>query len=249
MKNHSRSTIHPLASWLRKQAPALPWSVRWSFLCLPARCYFCDRAGDLGHVDLCAACLGGLPWLAREPCRASLLSLFAYGEPVDEALKALKYRGDRRAARLFGTLLAATVTAATDDVCRLPDALMPIPLHPERLKDRGFNQSTLIARHVGVWLARPVILRGMIRIRATPSQTGLPAVERRRNVAGAFFVAPDLQAQCARRGVRRVALIDDVATTGATLEAASSALREVIDVEVQCWSVARAIPANTVAPT
>ena len=243
MAKGSKSTIHPAECWLRERSSALPWRNRWSFLCLPPRCYFCAARGDVGHLDLCQKCLHTLPWFEDRAAPPTVRTVFSYDDPVARALKDLKYAGDRRAARLFGALLATV--GASDP----PDLLIPIPLHTQKLCDRGFNQSWLIARHVGAWLGRPVRNDWMMRTRATPSQTGLHAGERRRNVHGAFFVAPGVEEELARLQIRRVALIDDIATTGATLESAQEALQERCAVEVQSWSVARAMPTNTTRPT
>ena len=235
---------------------------------LPARCYFCGAAGDLGYVDLCSRCHASLPWLpggipptvsaaaADGSGHAAVVSAFAYAAPVDAALKALKFGGDRAAARMLGTLLAMAVTSAvTAGRLVLPDLLLPVPLHPRRLADRGFNQAGLVAGHAGAWLRRPVRDDWLRRERSTLAQTALHAAERRRNVAGAFAATPRACAALRagptlRAGMAlRVALIDDVMTTGATLEAASAALLQAGPVEVQRWSVATPMPSHSTSPT
>lgn len=238
------STMHNVRLWLDEGGPRLPWRARWTFFGLPPRCYFCEAEGDLGLIDLCANCLTALPWTAEPDTRASTLSVMAYRDPIDDALKALKYRGDRRAARLFGGLLAAAARNLPT-----PDILIPVPLHPDRVCSRGFNQSSLIAKHAGDWLRRPVRPNWISRLRATPSQTGLHAAERRRNVEGAFVMSSDAHEEIESLGVRRVALIDDVVTTGATLDAARNALLEAGVAEVQRWAVARAMLAKSTIPT
>jgi len=240
----NESTINALGLWLVEQGRRLPWRARWSFFGLPPRCFFCHDPANLGSVDVCSECLSILPWRVEPDRLASTLSAFAYRDPVDEALKALKYRGDRCAARLFGALLAA----AARDRPR-PDVLIPVPLHPDRVCSRGFNQSSLIAKHVGAWLCCPVSSYGMSRIRATPSQTTLHAAERRHNVEGAFVVCSEFRTHIESLGLRRVALIDDVVTTGATLNAAREALLEVGVVDVQRWAVAKAMPTKSTMPT
>jgi ComF family protein len=244
LKEPIGSTINTLQHWLGEHGARLPWRARWTFMGLPPRCYFCQAEGDLGPIDLCSKCCSELPWCSENEIGASSLSALDYRDPVDQALKALKYGGDRCAARLFGGLLAAAAREA-----ERPDVLIPVPLHPERVCSRGFNQSSLIATCVGEWLHRPVHLDGVLRTRATPSQTGLHAAERRRNVEDAFIVAPGLQQELEASGVRRVALIDDVVTTGATLDAARNALLETGVTDVQRWAVARAIPAKSTMPT
>lgn len=98
------------------------------------------------------------------------------------------------------------------------DAVVPVPLHWRRRRWRGYDQAALLARPTAKALGVPALLRGLRRVRHTPSQVNLPHDERQANVAGAF--APGRL-----RGVGRVLLVDDVRTTGATLEAASKALR------------------------
>lgn len=228
-------------------AITLPWARRWSFWCLPARCYFCSARGDLGPIDLCSICWASLPWFT-DKADAGQISAFRYADPVDQALKALKFSGDRRAARLLGTLLAVAVHGR-HTAPELPDLLLPVPLHATRLAQRGFNQALLIARHAAHPLRRPIEIDWLTRVRATQPQTALHAAARRQNVAGAFVVASHLRARLRQRKIRCVALVDDVMTTGATLDAARTVLLEAGVREVQLWSVARAMPASTVMPT
>ena len=265
MKPAYRSTIETLD----RISANLPWFTRCAFHLLPPRCHFCAGEGDLRNVDLCTACLERMPWSAALEQRRLLASGVAacsaldYRPPVAESLKRLKFAGDRTAARVLGALLAATVSAvaaedsitaedsiaAVQDEARLrmllPDVLLPIPLHHARQIERGFNQSFLLAREAGRWLRLPVCRGGLLRVRETRPQTQLHATERRQNVAGAFVVLPGLRAELERRGAIRIALIDDVLTTGATLDAAVEALRAAGFHQVQCWSVARATPTKT----
>jgi len=125
-----------------------------------------------------------------------------------------KYRNLRALAEPLGELLASYVLEHP-----LPaDVLVPVPLHPARLADRGYNQSALLARELGRRLDLPVVENSLLRVRHTRQQVGLNAEERRRNVTGAFACCDD------RLAGRRVLLIDDVYTTGATLNACGEAL-------------------------
>lgn len=243
-------------AWLIEHGRSLPWLSRLAFRCLPARCYFCGRRSDLRHIDLCSDCCTALPWVSsclakrRRAGEAPACAVFDYRAPVAEALKALKFAGDRRAARLLGALLALQMTRqATIHAAALPDVLLPVPLHPTRHVERGFNQSLLLARHAGRWLRRPVHCGAVLRSKATRPQTSLHAVERQQNVANAFLVLPQLRHELRQRKLRSVAIIDDVLTTGATLDALAGALQEAGIREIQCWSVARAMPTNTASPT
>jgi ComF family protein len=237
------------------------WGCRWSFMLQPPRCYFCAASGDLGCIDLCARCHGGLPWLAtpvrgvdpaagRSAHDGPVLAALNYAAPVDTALKALKFGADRAAARVLGVLLAGVAGAAIA-AGRLtpPQFLLPVPLHPSRLAERGFNQAHLLASHAGRWLRLPVRDDWLQRLRPTLPQTSLHAGERRHNVASAFAVTPPLQAALRLRPLRCVALLDDVMTTGATLEAARAALLGAGVAEVQRWSVATPMPTHSARPT
>ncbi len=133
------------------------------------------------------------------------------------AIHALKYDGEQRLAAPLGALLARRWNRAGAD----GDVLVPVPVHPERLRERGFNQAALLAVHAGRSLGLPVV-SALRREQATVAQHGLGRGARRRNVGGAFL--PDRPA--AAVAGRSVVLVDDVVTTGATLSACAAALLE-----------------------
>ena len=204
-------------------------------LLLPPRCMLCNGAGQPPCLDLCAGCEAALPG-AQAPsglpagldrCHAP----FLYAAPVDQLVHALKYRGALAAGRVLGMLLAADVAALGLhlDV----DWVLPMPLHPSRHAARGSNQSAEIAHWVARSLGRPSRPQVLRRVRDTAPQVGLGIADRRANVDGAFAAA----AGCAGR---RIALVDDVVTTGSTLAAAAAALRAAGAVSVDAWCVARA---------
>ncbi len=142
----------------------------------------------------------------------------------------LKYRGQLAVGRVLGVLLAAAVRdfALHRDV----DCLVPIPLHPARHAERGFNQSAEIGARAASDLGCRYLAGAVRRVRATRSQVGLHVYARRRNLAGAF-VARDVDGL-------RVAIVDDVTTTGTTLQELARALREAGARTVDAWCVARA---------
>ncbi len=115
-----------------------------------------------------------------------------------------------------------------------PDVIIPIPLHPKRLRDRGYNQSALLARELGRQLQLPVAEDLLVRTRATAPQVGLDALQRQENVRNAFrCVGPIAE-------TKRVLLVDDVCTTGATLAAAAVALRDGGAQTIWAYTLARA---------
>jgi ComF family protein len=150
------------------------------------------------------------------------------------AIHELKYRGRRRlAGRLAEALLEEPAVRA---LASTSDLLAPVPLHPRRLRERGFNQAALIAGEIARRTGRPSCDDTLVRRRDTAPQAGLTAAERRRNVADAFAVR--------RRALvagRVVTLVDDVLTTGATAFACARALREAGAREVRMLSLARVV--------
>ena len=165
---------------------------------------------------------GALPLLCPD-CRRSGRPWdgFAFHGRYDGVLRDLilgfKFRGDLGRGRLLAGLLTEAWERAALPV---PDCLVPVALHPRRLSWRGFNQSLELARLPASRLDRPLLPRALRRIRDTRPQSSLPGPERRGNIQGAFVADPD------RIGGQSVLLVDDVMTTGATIEAAAMALRQ-----------------------
>jgi ComF family protein len=155
---------------------------------------------------------------------------------VDALLHSLKYHANLAMASVLADLLTARI-----DPDALPDFIVPMPLHPARLRARGFNQALEISRRVsrksGVALL-PDICR---RIKDTPSQTGLPWKEREKNIRNAFSCEADL------RG-KHVAMLDDVMTTGATFNELAKALRKSGAAQVSGWVVARTLSSHDKIP-
>ena len=203
-------------------------------LLFPPRCVACGRFGSL----FCASCLAQVEPLLPPMCKrcgrptpsGSICSLCRrmpsaldgirsaamFEEPLRSAVHHFKYNNARELAAPLASLLR-------DCWHRLPlpgDVLLPVPLHERRRRERGYNQAALLARELGQLLDMPVIEEAVQRERQTLPQVGLSARERRENVAGAFHCP-----EGAMRG-RRVVLIDDVCTTGATLGACATALRQ-----------------------
>jgi ComF family protein len=183
------------------------------------------------HADGSPRC--GACWM-RPPRYAYARAAAPFAEVVREALHALKFRGKRAVARPLGDLLAEA--GAGHPGARGADLLIPVPLHPDRERDRGFNQAALLAERLGRLWGMTVAATALERTAATLPQTGLSGEERRRNVRDAF-AAP----RPARVAGQRVLLVDDVLTTGATADACARALRRVGATEVGILTVARAL--------
>lgn len=246
MKPIIESTIATLRQGPRSRG----WAglrARLSFFGLPPQCLYCGATGDVGPIDACACCLSVLPW-SLDVAQADWLSTLEYRGSVAQDLRALKFRGDRRSAAVYGTLLAVRA-ALVCPPARRPAVLVPVPLHPERRAQRGFNQAELLARRVGVWLGIAVDESLLARRVATLPQSSLPAAARRDNVREAFVATERLRYRLNSLSNKSVALIDDVTTTGATLAAAASALESAGVAVVQRWAVARTMPTHTAMPT
>ncbi len=210
----------------------------------PARCAGCGRRGCWVCRD-CDAALGRFapPWcegcgtptgLGDCVCSSlprslsGLRSVGRYEGWLRHAIVRFKYEEEWARADHLSAALAETLRTWCD-----LDALVPVPLHPERQGRRGYNQSALLAKGAGKLLAMPV-LRALQRIRATPHQVGLRAEERRRNVQDAFAVSSG-----ANLVGKRLVLVDDVTTTGSTLGACPEALLAGGACEVRAVTLAR----------
>jgi ComF family protein len=173
----------------------------------------------------CARCRRGRRFVDRA------LAAGAYDGTLRAIVHALKYEGRRSLAKPLAALMRDRCGALLRDA----DCLVPVPLHPSRRRARGFNQALDLAQRLSVD-GLPVH-QALRRARATPTQTGLPAARRHRNVRGAF--RPSCRALAVRGSV--VVLVDDVSTTGATLEACAEVLRDMGVREVRAVTAARAV--------
>lgn len=197
---------------------------------LPLTPPLCDRCGDplpawrlvSSPHAFCPRCRRASPAIDR--ARA----IGAYDGALRAIVHALKYDGRRSLARPLGRLMRERGA----DILSGATYAIPVPLHPSRRRHRGFNQAADLARHVGI-----PVQPALRRIRATPTQTGLPAARRHRNMRDAFATT---RAARQLKGAT-VVLIDDVSTTGATLEACARVLKEAGVGEVRALTAARVV--------
>jgi ComF family protein len=202
----------------------------------PGRCVLCGGAGAAPRLDLCRHCLATLPAM-QSPHHVDthgfdlLVHPWHYAWPVDAMLRGLKFGGELVHARVLGTLLARCRGA---HAAPLPGVIMPIPLHPMRYAERGFNQARELAGAAAGELGLRLETDRLIRLRNTKAQSSLDKASRRHNMHLAFACpAPPVAAA--------IALVDDVMTTGATAAAAASALRAAGAARVELWVAARVV--------
>jgi ComF family protein len=185
--------------------------------------------GGEGKEDGCVRCRAlDLPY-------SRCVAPWAYEFPVTQLVQALKYEGALANARVFGTRMVAQALREQADPWQRAALVVPMPLHPSRLVERGFNQSHEIARVVSRLLDLRLAGKGLRRIRSTAPQVGLSRQQRVGNLCGAFAADSSLVAG------RHVLLIDDVVTTGSTAIEAASTLRAAGAESIAVWAVARAL--------
>ncbi len=215
---------------------------------LPQHCLLCT-APALTRL-LCAECYAQLPWLPTLHCPQcaiptssgnlcggclshpprfdAVTAAFIYAWPLAPLIHHYKYAGNLALARLLGEALAVPANRAVD-------CIIPMPLSPARLRERGFNQAQEIARVVSRATGIKLAAEACRRVRDSAPQATLPWKERAKNIRGAFVCDADLSGL-------RVAVIDDVLTTGATLNELARNLRKAGAIEIQGWVVARTLP-------
>jgi len=228
-----------LLTWLARARSSVIGAV------LDQDCVLCGAAS--GAAPLCLQCHAGLPMLAPgcpvcampcpggEPCGTCLahppwfdgtVAAWRYEYPVDRLVQALKFHGRLALAPYFARALAGRVGHA--------DLVIPMPLHASRLVERGFNQAVEIASCLARETGNRILPRGAVRIRPTQPQANLPLEERSKNVRGAFECGLDLAGTS-------IALVDDVMTTGATLNELARVLKRAGAARVENWVVARTL--------
>ena len=221
---------------------------------LPISCVLCGQITQ-GPSNICPACTAHLPWipfacgrcglplsqssaicgacLTSPPLYQHLQALFCYEFPIDQLILGLKFQRHLLYARLLGELLALRLRRYYTTGVPVPAMLIPVPLHKKRLRQRGFNQATELAKQVNKMLHIPIGYDRVQRVKYTPAQMELPLTERAQNVKNAFVVKKSLPAH--------VAIIDDVVTSGHTIQALSQALHATGVKQIDVWCIARTV--------
>ena len=227
------------------------WAKKLQHWLYPPACVLCG--GAVGEGDLCSGCAAELPYnigacsrcalplpSAAELCGACLqnppaydgaISLFRYAYPADHLILRLKFQAQLHLARALGELLAQHLQR---EIQTMPELIIPVPLHRTRLRERGFNQAVEIARPIARSLSIAVDYKSCERVRNTSVQSLLPAAERHKNIKGAFRVTRPITA-------RHVAILDDVMTTGHTVQELAATLRKAGVERIDVWVVARTL--------
>ncbi len=229
----------------------IPSITHWLQRLLPNYCLLCKEPTQ-SKLALCTHCIKALPWRTESYCQRCGLALpepnicgrclkdppsfdrviaaFDYSAPIDQFVFSLKFSHKLIYAYILGTLQLKYIL---DTKHPLPEALIPVPLHPKRLRERGFNQAGEIAKIVAKKLKLPCLNHNLIRKKATKAQAQLKAKARRANVKNAFEINKPIP-------YSHIAIVDDVITTGATVRQICLTLKQSGVKTIDVWCAARA---------
>ena len=199
----------------------LPWHPRAS----------CPQCGLSSDGNVCGSCLNSPPDF--DATRA----VFLYAYPINAMMQRYKYGNSLNLGDTFGKFLSEKVNV--EDCLANIDLIIPMPMHPQRLKERGFNQALEIAKVLNKLLTKSCKVKldykSVTRQTLTPPQASLPLKERVKNIKGAFKANGDFTG-------KRVAIVDDVMTSGASLNELAKTLKKAGASHVECWVIARTLP-------
>ena len=226
-----------IGSTLERLLPAQPCVLCGSMSRDGLWCSDCDA--DLPYLDTLHCPVCALPTSSGEVCGHCLsnpplfshtTAVFGYHFPIDKLIHGMKFGEQLALAHAFAKKLVQRI-----DKANLPDYVIAMPLHPAKLRERGFNQSQLIAAVLARKLKIRLLTGACQRVRDTPPQSSLKWKERRKNVRNAFRCDIDLSG-------KRMALVDDVLTTGASLNALAKAVSARGATDLAAWVIARTLP-------
>lgn len=210
----------------------------------PPVCWGCHLSLSSDEFVLCHRCVKALPYLQQPALPASRLSwlqlekiffdsslaVYQYSDIVQDLVHQFKYNGMTSLASLLGKAIASRLPQNGDEI----EALVPVPLHKSRLRERGYNQSLLLAQQIAQVLGAPVNKGQLVRVKNTISQATLSRQERMSNVTNAFQLKqPEVF------GGKSIGLVDDVFTTGSTMNECARLLKDAGASSVMCISIVR----------
>lgn len=187
----------------------------------------CPQCGLASDGNVCGSCL------SNPPDFDATQAVFLYSFPVDAMMVRYKYGNMMHLSHIFGQFLSdkLALSLASNQI----DFIIPIPMHPARIKERGFNQAHEIAKALTMNCKEKLYFKSAERIKLTPPQASLPLKDRVKNIKGAFQVNHDLSD-------KRIAIVEDVMTTGASLNELAKTLKKAGATHVECWIIARTLP-------
>lgn len=216
-------------------------------LMFPHLCIICDRNLQKNEHLLCISCLVDIPktnyhlmvdnpiekrfWGKVPVCRATAFFFFQKGSSFQKLLHLLKYKGSKEIGELMGKYAAIELLDVPEFAT--VDVIIPVPLHPKKYKSRGYNQSEWIGKGISFILKKPIDTSVLVRVRENPSQTKKTVYERFENTEGIF----ELKDKSYLEG-KHILLVDDVLTTGSTLEACIGALLETKGIKISVFTLA-----------
>lgn len=187
----------------------------------------CPQCGLTSEGNICGSCL------SHPPDFDATHAVFLYDFPIDAMMVRYKYGNMTHLSNIFGQFLRdkTALSLAANQI----DLIVPMPMHPARIKERGFNQAHEIAKVLTKHCREKLDYKSAERIKLTPPQASLPLKDRVKNIKGAFQVDVNLAG-------KRIAIVDDVMTTGASLNELAKTLKKAGAVHVECWVIARTLP-------
>jgi ComF family protein len=224
-KTVDRQQINPDIEICIKCESKLPINTRYCQRCalpLPD-----DLAGDNFSTNICGCCI------KKSPAFDYSYSLFRYETESITLVHQLKFGGKISYARSISELLSEKLQLEVNKTSNKPDCLLPVPLHNSRLRQRGFNQSIEICHVIAKKLNIPIECKAMIRVKQTTAQTGLDAKQRQKNIKGAFELSGKIN-------YKHILIVDDVVTTGSTVNELAILLKKNGVQQVGVLSIARA---------
>jgi ComF family protein len=198
-------------------------------LLFPRNCVICRK--NTQRIDLCEFCWKKLPRFSTE----EIFAPFKYQEPINDFITALKFGEKLPYAKLLSEIMYEPLLEYYQNRPK-PEIIIPVPLHKKRLRERGFNQALEIAKPLAKKLQIPLDYNFVIRVKNTLAQSSLSVKDRQKNIRNAFLIQKKI---AAKQKYQHVAIIDDVITTGNTIDELCKVLRENGITKIDIWCAAK----------